>query len=227
MENFEIAIFPPLRATLYRFWGKFENRPSLNRHSHPSNPDNRFIMEGKIRWTSNIIDEKIINLFNGIVVFSRENSWRTIKITACQLVMILIFQNPFFIFWIIFKNRVFARSLQRSSIDISQRDDRGGWKENICLWPARKHPGRTDSAFARQRRAFHRVYLPSIREYSSTIWFRNVYTVHGCIQSRARKCFVTIVAVNCTCQPDIIDPARREELRTWVEGTEWSIGHAW
>lgn len=40
------------------------------------------------------------------------------------------------------------------------------------------------------------------------------------MHANARKCFVTIVAVNCTCQPDIIDPARGEELRTWVEGTE-------
>lgn len=44
-------------------------------------------------------------------------------------------------------------------------------------------------------------------------------------QPRARKCFVTIVAVNCTCQPDIIDPARGEQLRTWVEGT-WSEASA-
>lgn len=101
-----------------------------------------------------------------------------------------------------------------------QRDDRGGWKENICLWPARKYPSRTD--FARHFGAFHRVCLPSIRGYSSTICFRNVYTP---AYTRARKCFVTIVAVNCTCQPDIIDPARGEQLRTWVEGT-WSEASA-
>ena len=100
---------------LYRFRWKFENRPSLNRHLHPSNhPDNRFIV--KERWitneircnvVSNIIDEKIINFSLYIAVDSKNGEskslstkikhvklnsipriGRRIKITDCQLVTI-------------------------------------------------------------------------------------------------------------------------------------------
>lgn len=97
----------------------------------------------------------------------------------------------------------------RSSADIPQRDDRVGKKIFVH---GRAESIRTDSTRQQRFTAFvchPSADIPPRSALETCTLFTRFDTVF-----RARKCFPTVVAVNCTCQPDIIDPARREELRT-------------
>lgn len=182
MENSRLPFFLPSVAIYIAF--EFENRPSLNRHLHQSTHYKREVnyKRDTAQRYLNIIDiwklqtflaeynSKIQRITLVKISFAPfhvklhsipDNQTRRMKITnVCQ--------------W---KSKIPSESFLkrlRSSADIPQRDDRVGKKIFVH---GRAESIRTDST-RQQCRAFHRVCLPSIRGHSSTICFRNVYTVY-------------------------------------------------